>query len=96
MSAFAMTASPTLTPESFRFPGVLNSKELLVAEALQSRAWGVLDARFGFGTGETPLARDRLGRIVLRLMAEGNGSMTELTGRAIEEFTAGWAARSGL
>ncbi len=53
----------------FRFPGVLNSKELLVAEAVQARAWAVLAGKGRF-RDDDEAARARLGGIVVRLMAE--------------------------
>lgn len=83
---------PAASADSFRFPGVLNSQEMLVAEALQSRAWPALAEAIGFGAHEEAHARERLGRIIVRLMASGEPSVSELTARAIVDFAASWTS----
>jgi predicted GNAT superfamily acetyltransferase len=69
----------------FRFPGVLNSKELLVAEAVQARAWAVLSGKGRF-RDDDEVARARLGGIVVRLMADGSQSVGDLASAAIDSF----------
>ena len=73
---------------NFRFPGVLNSQELLVAEAAQARAWAALDYDERTDTELEPEARDRLGRIILQLMSRGADSIFDLAAAAVVEFAA--------
>lgn len=71
------------------FPGVLNSKELLVAEAIQARAWAAL-----IDDGRAPddaAAQAKLGRIVIRLMADRSQSIDGLTVAALAAFREGGA-----
>ncbi|MBN9444196.1 MAG: hypothetical protein J0I54_01115 [Bosea sp.] len=72
----------------FRFPGVLNSKELLVAEAVHARAWASLDHDDRLDPELEDDAKARLGRIVLRLIGERPASVTDLAAAAVEEFKA--------
>jgi len=74
--------------QNFRFPGVLNSQELLVAEAAQARAWAVLgfDSRTDIELEEE--ARGRLGRIILQAMSRGSDSISDLAAAAVVEFQA--------
>lgn len=74
--------------QNFRFPGVLNSQELLVAEAAQARAWATLgyDARTDVELEAE--ARDRLGRIILQAMSRGSDSISDLAAAAVAEFKA--------
>lgn len=71
-----------------RFPGVLNSKELLVAEAVQARAWVVLAGKGRF-RDDDQVAKAKLGGIVVRLMAEGSQSIGDLASAAIDSFERG-------
>ncbi|CAM5186895.1 hypothetical protein ARD30_19435 [Bosea thiooxidans] len=73
---------------NFRFPGVLNSQELLVAEAAQARAWAALDYDARTDTELEAEARDRLGRIILQLMSRGTDSISDLAAAAVAEFMA--------
>ena len=73
---------------NFRFPGVLNSKELLVAEAVQARAWAALGHDSRLDAELETEARDRLGRIILRLMSSASDSISDLTSAAVAEFKA--------
>lgn len=73
---------------NFRFPGVLNSQELLVAEAVQARAWAVIGHDDRLDTELETEARDRLGRIILRLMSNAPDSISDLTSAAVAEFKA--------
>lgn len=82
-----MFESPMPTP-NFRFPGVLNSQELLVAEAVQARAWATLGHDQRLDTELETEARDRLGRIILQLMSSGSGSVSDLAAAAVAEFKA--------
>lgn len=82
-----MFESMTPTP-NFRFPGVLNSQELLVAEAAQARAWAALDYDARTDTELEAEARDRLGRIILQLMSRGTDSISDLAAAAVAEFMA--------
>jgi hypothetical protein len=72
----------------FSFPGVLNSKELLVAEAVHARAWAALDHDDRLDTELEADAKARLGRIVLRLIGERPASVTDLAAAAVTEFRA--------
>lgn len=73
---------------NFRFPGVLNSQELLVAEAVQARAWAAIGHDERLDTELETEARDRLGRIILRLMSNVSDSVSDLTSAAVAEFKA--------
>lgn len=80
------------TPD-FRFPGVLNSKEMLVAEAIHARAWTIVrnDLRIA---GEAPEeAKARLGRIVTNLMGNGPRAVKDLAAAAVHAFKEGSIAR---
>lgn len=70
----------------FRFPGVLNSQELLVAEAVHARAWHVLRSGEDFGVENAADANDRLGRIVVQIMIMRTASTAELASAAIALF----------
>lgn len=72
----------------FRFPGVLNSQELLVAEAIQARAFASLSAKGDIPGGDREAARAKLGAIVLRLMLDRTRSIDDLAAAAIAAFKA--------
>lgn len=72
----------------FRFPGVLNSQELLVAEAVQARAWAVLSGKGRF-RDDDHVAKEKLGGIVVRLMSDGSQSIGDLASAAIDSFERG-------
>jgi len=82
-----MFESMMSTP-NFRFPGVLNSQELLVAEAAQARAWAALDYDARTDPELEAEARDRLGRIILQAMSRGSDSISDLAAAAVAEFKA--------
>lgn len=77
-----------LPTQNFRFPGVLNSQELLVAEAAQARAWAALDYDARADVELESEARDRLGRIILQAMSRGSDSISDLAAAAVAEFRA--------
>ncbi|WP_131858614.1 hypothetical protein [Bosea sp. BK604] len=79
------TQTDNIDPPS-RFPGVLNSQELLVAEAVHARAWHALQSGVDIDLENTAEARDRLGRIVVQLMLGRNASTAELASAAISLF----------
>ena len=67
---------------------MLNSQELLVAEAIQARAFASLNAD-GSALGADPeAARAKLGAIVLRLMLDRTRSIDDLAAAAIAAFNA--------
>ena len=72
-------------PPAFRFPGVLNSQEILVAEAIQARAWSVLqhDERIAVASEAD---KAKLGGIVLRLMSDRSKSIGDLAAVAVAAF----------
>lgn len=70
----------------FRFPGVLNSKQMLVAEAVQARAWALLARDDAFAAIDEDAAKGRLGRIIVDLMAQQTSSVADLTAAAVETF----------
>ncbi len=70
----------------FRFPGVLNSKQMLVAEAVQARAWALLARNDAFAAIDEEAAKARLGRIIIDLMARPPQSVADLTAAAVEAF----------
>ena len=70
----------------FRFPGVLNSKDLLVAEAIQARAWEALRYDERLGTEQAEAAKARLGGIVVRLMSDHPKSIGDLATAAVQAF----------
>ena len=72
----------------FRFPGVLNSKELLIAEAVQARAWAKLAGEGRLPDDDTA-AKAKLGGIVVRLMADGSQTVGDLAAAAIATFENG-------
>lgn len=74
--------------QNFRFPGVLNSQELLVAEAIQARAWTMLSQNAGADGALSEDDRARLGGIVLRLMSGSSRSVGDLAAAAVEAFEA--------
>jgi hypothetical protein len=71
---------------NFSFPGVLNSKQLLVAEAVHARAWAALEEEVRLGLETEVDARARLGRIVVRLIADRYASVTDLTTAVVKDF----------
>ena len=71
---------------SFRFPGVLNSQELLVAEAIHARAWQTLTNTDHFDGRDETAAKARLGGIVARLMSDRSKSIGDLSAAAIATF----------
>ncbi len=71
---------------AFRFPGVLNSQELLVAEAIQARAWEAIRNDDHIAVAED--AKAKLGGIVVRLMADRSKSIGDLATAAVEAFKA--------
>lgn len=72
----------------FSFPGVLNSKELLVAEAVHARAWASLDHDGRLAPELEDDAKARLGRIVLRLIGDRPAPVMDLAAAAVAEFNA--------
>ncbi len=70
----------------FRFPGVLNSKEMLVAEAIHARAWESIsyDRRLVGASSEE--AKARLARIVTRLVGNGPKTVDDLAAAAVQAF----------
>ncbi|SEM20477.1 hypothetical protein SAMN04515666_108160 [Bosea lupini] len=74
---------------TFRFPGVLHSQELLVAEAIQAPAFVFLSANGDISGGDLEAARAKLGAIVLRLMLDRTQSIDDLSAAAIAAFNAG-------
>jgi hypothetical protein len=79
----------------FRFPGVLNSQELLVAEAIQARAFAALNAHGAIADGDLDQAKARLGAIVLRLMLDRTGSIEDLSTAAVKAFGSGTDGKTG-
>jgi len=71
-----------------RFPGVLNSQELLVAEAIQARAWEALGFGGAVAEFDESVAKARLGAIILRLMSDHSKSMNDLATAAVDAFQA--------
>ena len=82
------TPDSSMPSRPFTFPGVLNSKELLVAEAVHARAWATLGHDDRLDPELEGDAKARLGRIVLRLIGERPASVTDLATAAVEEFKA--------
>ncbi|PZR83148.1 MAG: hypothetical protein DI537_35400 [Stutzerimonas stutzeri] len=80
------TENMSMSTTSFRFPGVLNSQELLVAEAIQARALASLDAQGLLAGTDTEAAKAKLGGIVLRLMSDHTKSIDDLSAAAIASF----------
>lgn len=78
--------APTIPGPSFSFPAVLNSKQLLVAEAVQARAWASLEEEIRLGLETEADAKARLGRIVVRLIADRYASVTDLAAAVVEDF----------
>jgi len=78
---------------SFRFPGVLNSQELLVAEAILARAWGMLSSGGALAGVDVDTAKARLGGLVVRLMSDRSKSTGDLSAAAVDAFRE--LARSG-
>ena len=71
---------------SFRFPGVLNSQELLVAEAILARSCNALGLDQALAGMDKDAAKARLGRIVVRLMSDRSRSIGDLSAAAVEAF----------
>jgi len=71
---------------SFRFPGVLNSQELLVAEAIHARAWRALANADHLRDGDETAAKARLGGIIVRLMLDRSRSIGDLSAEAVSAF----------
>lgn len=69
-----------------RLPGVLNSKDLLIAEAIQARAWEALASSEAIPAAEMDEAKARLGRIVVKLMAAGGTAQGNLATEAVRSF----------
>ncbi len=84
----SLMSDTPIQSRSFRFPGVLNSSELLVAEAVHARAWASLDHDGRLDPELETDAKARLGRIVLRLIGAPPASVTDLATAAVEEFKA--------
>jgi len=82
----ASTENMPMPTPSFRFPGVLNSQELLIAEAVQARALASLDAQGLLAGTDTEAAKAKLGSIVLRLMSNQTTSIGDLSAAAIASF----------
>ena len=82
---------PVSTSE-FRFPGVLNSKEMLVAEAIQARAWIIISDDLGTIGSSAEEARARLGRIVTQLIGNGPKAVDDVTAAAVRAFRQGGIA----
>ncbi|SIR13635.1 hypothetical protein SAMN05880592_11070 [Bosea sp. TND4EK4] len=78
--------TPTIPGPNFSFPGVLNSKQLLVAEAVQARAWASLEEEVRLGLETEADAKARLGRIVVRLIADNDASVSDLTTAVVDDF----------
>lgn len=71
----------------FRFPGVLNSKEMLVAEAIHARAWESISNDLRIAGASAEEAKARLGRIVTQLMGNGpKAAVGDLTAAAVRAF----------
>ncbi len=87
------TILPTLTENlpmptpPFPFPGVLNPKELLVAEAIQARALASLEAQGLLDGDERKAAKAKLGGIVLCLISDLTKSIGDFLAAAIASFT---------
>lgn len=81
---------------SFRFPGVLNSQELLVAEAIQARALASLRARGDLAGDDLEADKAKLGGIVLRLMSNRPQSIGDVSAAAVEAFMTAHVASSAI
>ncbi|MCU4182077.1 hypothetical protein [Bosea sp. BH3] len=77
---------PTL---DFRFPGVLNSKEMLVAEAIHARAWQTISDDLRISGAPPEEAKARLGRIVTQLVGHGPKAADDLAAAAVCAFKQG-------
>jgi predicted GNAT superfamily acetyltransferase len=73
----------------FRIPGVLNSKEMLVAEAIQARAWEFLSHDGRVAAEQAEAAKIKLGGIVVRLMSDRSRSIGDLAEAAVAAFRNG-------
>lgn len=69
-----------------RLPGVLNSKDLLIAEAIQARAWEALASVEEIPATDVEAAKARLGRIVVKLMASGGAAQGNIATEAVRSF----------
>lgn len=76
---------PISNPD-FRFPGVLNSKEMLVAEAIHARAWKKISDDLCYAGASPDEARARLGRIVMQLIGNGPNDLGDLATAAVCAF----------
>jgi hypothetical protein len=79
----------------FRFPGVLNSKDLLIAEAIQARAWEALATAEAIPPTQIEQAKAKLGRIVVKLMVAGGPSLGNLASEAVRTFKESPDAQDG-
>ena len=79
----------------FRFPGVLNSKDLLIAEAVKARAWDALASTDAIPPTEIEQAKAKLGRIVVQLMAAGGAPQGNLADDAVRAFMEGTGVQAG-
>ncbi|MGO4741622.1 hypothetical protein AB4099_34310 [Bosea sp. 2KB_26] len=69
-----------------RFPGVLNSKEMLVAESIQARAWDAVSRDNRLIGDAADAAKAKLGGIIIRLMSDGSKSINDLATEAVLTF----------
>jgi hypothetical protein len=75
-----------LLMRAFRFPAGLSSTDLLIAEAVQARAWQAISSD-GTMTGDQAMtAQARLGAIVFRLVPGGSKSIDDLAVDAVRSF----------
>lgn len=81
-----MMPAPAIPGPNFSFPGVLNSKQLLVAEAVHARAWAALEEEIRLGLETEEDAKARLGRIVVRLIGDKYASVTDLAAAVVADF----------
>jgi len=70
----------------FRFPGVLNSKEMLVAEAIHARAWESISYDIRLVGASSEEAKTRLAHIVTRLVGNGPKTVDDLAAAAVHAF----------
>ncbi len=75
-----------MLPLDFHVPGVLNSKEMLVAEAIHARAWETVRGDPHLAGDEAEAAKARLGGIVARLMSDPSRSVGDLAAAAVRAF----------
>lgn len=70
----------------FRAAGFLDPKELLIAEAIQARAWEVLSHERAIADMCEAAAKARLSAIVLHLMINRDRSIGDLSVTAVQSF----------